>query len=235
VTAKYSGGAGIMAALAVMSSEAFAMFNRTTLLILLVALATGAGLWAAEYVYNRKGADGPELQTMRRLSTPRELPAFALRQSDRTQLLPGELHGHWTVVFLGFTFCPDVCPTTLTELARAQKRWAALPESTRPRVLFVSVDPERDTIEKLGEYAHAFHRDTLAATADVPALEAFAKSLSLVFVKKQLGDGPDQYTMDHSAALVVLDPKGRMAGVIQPPLEPEAIAADLIALTEAGP
>lgn len=212
------------------------MFNRTTLLILLVALATGAGLWAAEYVYNDRNTTGPELQTMRRLTTPRELPAFALQQSDRTQLLPGELRGHWTVVFIGFTSCPDVCPTTLAELAQAQTRWARLPESTRPRVLFVSVDPERDTIEKLGEYAHGFHKDTLAATADLPALEAFTHSLSLVFAKVPLGDdaAANQYTIDHSAALVVLDPQGRMAGVIQPPLKPKAIAEDLIALTEAG-
>ncbi len=212
------------------------MFNRTTLLILLVALATGAGLWAAEYVYSGRNATGPELQTMHRLTAPRELPAFALQQSDRTQLLPGELRGHWTVVFIGFTSCPDVCPTTLAELAQAQARWATLPESTRPRVLFVSVDPERDTIEKLGEYAHGFHRDTLAATADLPSLEAFTKSLSLVFAKVPLGDdaAANQYTIDHSAALVVLDPQGRMAGVIQPPLKPKAIAEDLIALTRAG-
>ena len=97
--------------------------------------------------------------------------------------MPGELKGHWTLVFLGFTHCPDVCPTTLAELAEAQKQWAALPEATRPRVLFVSVDPERDTPDRIGEYAHAFHRDTLAATADVPALESFAKSLSMVFAK----------------------------------------------------
>lgn len=221
------------AILPAISPEPTAMFNRTTLLILLVALATGAGLWAAEFVFDRREPAGPELRTVRRLSTPRELPAFSLRQSDRTELVPGELRGHWTVVFLGFTFCPDVCPTTLAELAKAQKRWSALPESTRPRVLFVSVDPERDTIEKIGEYAHGFHRDTLAATADIPTLEAFARSLSLVFAKVPLGkDAPaDQYTIDHSAALVVLDPQGRMAGVIQPPLEPEAIAEDLIALT----
>ena len=211
------------------------MFNRTTVLILLVALATGAGLLAAEYVYNRSEPAGPQLQTMRRLPTPRELPAFTLQQSDRTQLVPGELRGHWTVVFIGFTYCPDVCPTTLAELAQAQKRWAELPESTRPRVLFVSADPERDTIEKLGEYVHAFHKDTLAATADIPSLEAFAKSLSLVFAKVPLGKDapPEQYTIDHSAALVVLDPQGRMAGVIQPPLDPKAIAEDLIALTGA--
>ena len=212
------------------------MFNRTTVLILLVALATGAGLWAAEYFHDRRNVSGPALQTVRRLTTPRELPAFTLQQSDRTQLVPGELRGHWTVVFLGFTYCPDVCPTTLAELAQAQKRWVALPESTRPRVLFVSVDPERDTIEKIGEYAHAFHKDTLAATADVPSLEKFAKSLSLVFAKVPPADGApaDQYAVDHSAALVVLDPQGRMAGVIQPPFVPKAIAEDLIALTGAG-
>jgi protein SCO1 len=211
------------------------MFNRTTVLILLVALGTGAGLWAAEYFHDRRTVAGPELQTIRRLTTPRELPAFTLQQSDRTPLIPGELRGHWTVVFLGFTYCPDVCPTTLAELAQAQKRWTTLPESTRPRVLFISVDPERDSIEKLGEYAHAFHKDTLAATADIPSLEAFAKSLSLVFIKVPAGKDapPGQYTMDHSAALVVLDPQGRMAGVIQPPFQPKAIAEDLIALSGA--
>ena len=218
-----------------MTTEPAAMFNRTTLLILLVALATGAGLFAAEYVHNRGlQADGRQLQAVHLLSKPRELPAFTLQQSDRTPLVPGELRGHWTVVFLGYTFCPDVCPTTLAQLAQAQKQWAALPESTRPRVLFVSVDPERDTIERLGEYAHGFHRDTLAATADVPSLEAFARSLSLVFAKVPAPDGApaDQYSMDHSGTLAVLDPQGRMAGIVQPPLNPKAIAADLIALSK---
>lgn len=211
------------------------MFNRTTLLILLVALATGAGLMAAEHVFDRERApaSAPPMQTVRLMPQPRALPDFALQQSDRTQLLPGELRGHWTVVFIGFTFCPDICPTTLAELAQAQNRWGTLPESTRPRVLFVSVDPERDSIEKIGEYAHAFHKDTLAATADLPALQAFTKSLSLVFVKKPLGDDApaDQYTIDHSAMLVLLDPQGRMAGIIRPPFQPKAIAEDLATLT----
>ena len=80
------------------------MFNRTTLLILLVALATGAGLMAAEHVFDRNPAQAsaPPLKAVRLMSTPRVLPDFALQQSDRTQLLPGELRGHWTVVFIGF-------------------------------------------------------------------------------------------------------------------------------------
>src|SRR5690606_16195154 len=110
------------------------------------------------------------------------------------------------------------------------------PESTRPRVLFVSVDPERDTPDRIGEYAHAFHRDTLAATADIPALESFARSLSLVFAKVPLGDAPGQYTIDHSAALALLDPRGRMAGVVPGSAleDPAAIAADLSLLAQAS-
>jgi protein SCO1/2 len=211
------------------------MFNRTIALILIAALAAGLGLWAAQAWFDTPNAALPQTETVRLFPQPRELPAFSLQQSDRTRLVPGELKGHWTVVFLGFTHCPDVCPTTLAELAQAQKQWAALPDSTRPRVLFVSVDPDRDTPDRIGEYAHAFHRDTLAATADIPALEAFARSLSLVFMKVEPEDGApaNQYNVDHSAALAVLDPQGRMAGVIPPPLVPKSIAADLLALTQA--
>src|SRR3546814_16110905 len=118
------------------------------------------------------------MDTVTLFPQPRELPAFSLRQSDGTQLVPGELKGHWTLVFLGFTYCPDVCPTTLAELAQAQKQWETLPESTRPRVMFVSVDPDRDDPDRIGEYAPAFHRDSLDENAHVPALEKFANTLA---------------------------------------------------------
>lgn len=210
------------------------MFNRATLLILFAALGVALGLLAARYLLPHRASLAPRLQSVRLFQQPRELPAFELRQSDGTPLVPGELKGHWTLVFLGFTHCPDVCPTTLAALAGAQKQWATLPAGTRPRVLFVSVDPERDTPDVIGEYAHAFHADTLAATADIPALEAFAQSLSLVFMKAPAPAGApaDQYSVDHSAALAVLDPQARMAGVIQPPLEPAKIAADLLILSK---
>ncbi len=209
------------------------MFNRTTLYILIVAVAMGLGLWAAERFHGPGAASGAGLEAVRLFPQPRPLPDFALRQADGTQLAPGELKGHWTLVFLGFTHCPDVCPTTLAQLAQAQKQWETLPAPTRPRVLFVSVDPERDSADRIGEYAHGFHRDTLAATADVPALEAFAASLSMVFAKvpAPAGAPPDQYSVDHSATIAVLDPQARMAGVISPPFEPAQIAQDLLALS----
>lgn len=214
------------------------MFNRTTVYILIAALAAGLGLWAAIGHFGplTPAAARPELQAVRLFEPARTLPAFELTRSDGSRLEASELQGHWTVVFLGFTHCPDICPTTLAELARAQKAWEPIPEARRPRVLFVSVDPERDTPELIGQYAHAFHTDTLAATGSLPALEAFAKSLSMVFAKLPPPEGipADQYSIDHSATLAVLDPQGRMAGLIRPPLEPMKIAADLQTLTGAA-
>ncbi|TZF88255.1 SCO family protein [Cognatilysobacter lacus] len=213
------------------------MFNRTTLLVLAAALAAGLGLLAARFAFAPQTTHAPPMKAVHLIDPPRAVPAFSLRQSDGTPLVPGELKGHWTLVFLGFTHCPDLCPTTLAELARAQKQWESLPETTRPRVLFVSVDPDRDTPDRVGEYAHAFHRDTIAATADVPTLERFARSVGLVFAKSPpAADAPaDAYAVDHSATLVALDPDGRMAGIVQPPLDAGAIASDFTQLTKAAP
>lgn len=213
------------------------MSKRAVLLLVIAAIAAGLGLWASQrYSPATATAAKPAAASFTLLPTPRTLPAFTLQQSDGTPLTSDELQGHWTVVFLGFTHCPDVCPTTLAQLAGAQKQWAALPEASRPRVLFVSADPERDSPTLTGDYAHAFHADTLAATAPLPQLEAFARSLSLVFMKAPGASGkPGDYTIDHSAALVVLDPQARMAGVVQPPFDVKGIATDLATLTGAAP
>ncbi len=212
------------------------MFNRNVGIILLVALAAGLGLLAAQKFFAPDPVPGqPATESITFYPQPRPLPDFNLAQADGTRLIPGELKGHWTLVFLGFTFCPDVCPTTLAELAGAQKQWEGIPDSLRPRVLFVSVDPERDNSTRLGEYAHAFHKDTLAASGDLPSLEKFATSLGFVFQKvagRQFDVNPEDYTVEHSANLAVLDPEGRLAGLIRPPFTAQAIARDLQLLTE---
>lgn len=213
------------------------MSKRAILLLVAAALAAGLGLLASQrYFASPAAAPGPRVTSITLLPDPRTLPAFSLQQSDGTPLTGDELKGHWTLVFLGFTHCPDICPTTLAQLAGAQKQWAALPAASRPRVLFISADPERDSAELTGKYAHAFHADSLAATAQIPELEAFARSLSLVFMKSPGPSGkPDDYTIDHSAGFAVLDPQARMAGVIQPPFDVNAITADMESLTSSSP
>lgn len=219
------------------------MFNRQTLLVLLAALAAGLGLWAAQVAFGpapvatapataEPPVDPATLRAVSLFPQPRALPAWTLEQSDGTPLDGAELSGRWTVVFLGFTHCPDVCPTTLADLAQAQEVWEALPEERRPRVLFVSVDPERDTPARAGEYAAYFHPATLAATAQEPALQRFASGLGLVYMKVATEGG---YTLDHSNVLVLIDPQGRQAGLVRPPFVSAAIATDLTRLAEAAP
>ena len=215
------------------------MSKRAPLLILAALVAGGLGLWASQRMHGPVApavAPAPATKVVTVLPNARTLPAFELQQSDGTPLTADELKGHWTLVFLGFTHCPDICPTTLAQLAVAQKQWAAMPEASRPRVLFVSADPERDTPEMIGKYAHAFHPDTIAATAPIPQLQDFTRSLSLVFMKVPGDSGqPNDYSIDHSATLVLLDPQARMAGVVQPPFDIAGIASDLTALTQAAP
>ncbi|MGY0503913.1 SCO family protein [Luteimonas sp. e5] len=224
------------------------MFNRTTLIILVAAMAV-AGLLAGLAVFNRAPAPAPDsvadsavpLEAFKRFDQPREIPPVNLVRSDGQPLTTDSLEGHWTLVFIGFVHCPDICPTTLAQMKRAQNLWADLPEATRPRLLFVSVDPERDTPELVGRYANGFHADTIAATGELPALRTFARSLSLVFMKQppERGAPEDRYAVDHSASIAVLDPQVRMAGVITPDpatggFEPERIAAEFTALTQAA-
>lgn len=207
--------------------------NRKILFILTAAVAAGLGLALSVAVFKPvlPAKPLPALSAAKVIDSPRALPPFQL-QSASGPITADQLKGHWTVVFVGFTHCPDVCPTTLTDMARAQALWDAAGLKAKPRLLFVSIDPERDTPEKIAEYAAYFHKDTLTATAAEPQLTEFARSLGLVYMKVPQGDS---YTMDHSSTLVLLNPKAEFAGIIRPPLKPEAVGADLIALAKSRP
>ena len=216
--------------------------SRTLLIVLAALLAAGAGWYLSRAAFAPAPAPDPsakataikqQMRSVRLISPPRALPSWQLRLSDGGVATPATLQGRWTLVFLGFTHCPDVCPTTLAELAESQKAWAALPAATRPRLLFVSADPERDTPQITGDYAHYFHPETLAASPTPEQLAAFAKTLGLVYMKASEPDG--SYSVDHSATLVLLDPQGRQAGLLSPPLDWQAIADDLRLLTERAP
>ena len=207
--------------------------SRSTLLVLVAALAAGLGLFAAQKYFQPRPVAAPlALAAVRAIHPPSAIADFKLQRADGSTLTAASLRGHWTIVFMGFTHCPDLCPTTLAELAKAQRIWRKLPAGRRPRVLFVSVDPERDTPEKTGEYARFFSKDTIAAGGSPAAIASFAHTLGLVYMKVPLDNG--DYTMDHSATLVVLDALGRQAGLIRPPFRAGPIASDLARLSQSG-
>ena len=197
--------------------------------VLLIALAAGLGLWAGQRWFAPQPAVQQQLSSTVLYPQPRVLPEFQLDGGDGRPLDVATLRGRWHLVFLGFTHCPDICPTTLAQLAQAEKLLADLPEAQRPRIVFVSADPERDTPAKTAEYARYFSPGALGATADHTRLEPFVRSLHMVYAKSEGTNG--EYSVDHTAYIALLDAEARHVGMIRPPLDPAQIAADLRLLT----
>jgi protein SCO1 len=116
-----------------------------------------------------------------------------------------DFRGKAVVVFFGFTHCPDVCPTTLAEMAQVVKQLG--PDGERVQLLFVTVDPERDTREALAKYVTAFDPRFLGLYGDLDATRRVAKEFKIYFEKRKTGD---TYSVDHSAQSYVIDPQGRL-------------------------
>jgi len=197
----------------------------------LALLAAIAGYIASQRVFAPGAAALPLTATLL-YPEPRPLPAFTLTRDDGSALTEQDWRGRWRLLFFGFTNCPDVCPTTL---ASAKAALSALRKS-RPEaqvaVSFVSVDPERDTPDKLGAYVHYFDPAFEAASGTPEQLQALTKALWVVYEKVPNGPGPLDYSIDHTASLLLIDPHGRLVGQIRPPQRADAIAADLALLLD---
>lgn len=149
---------------------------------------------------------------------------FQLPDADGKVRSLQEFRGNAVVVFFGFTQCPDVCPTTLTELAQAKKLLG--PQGERVQGIFITVDPERDTPEVLKAYMANFDPGFVALRGTPEQLAALAKDFK-VYYKKVEGKTPTSYTMDHSAASFIYDPQGRLRLYTRYGLGAQALADDL--------
>jgi protein SCO1 len=133
-----------------------------------------------------------------------------------------DFRGKAVVLFFGFTHCPDVCPTTLADIAQAIKTLG--PDAERVQVLMVSVDPERDTQEALAKYVSAFDPRFLGLRGDLAATKKVANEFKIFFEKRKQGDS---YTVDHSGQSYVIDPQGRLRLLVRHDRIAQDLAADL--------
>jgi protein SCO1/2 len=155
---------------------------------------------------------------------------LALTGHDGKPRTLADFRGKVVVLFFGYTQCPDVCPTTLAELAEAMKRLG--PDAERVQVLFATVDPERDTPELLARYVPAFNPSFLGLDADATARTA--KEFKIIY-QKQPGREPGTYTMDHSAGTFVFDPQGRLRLYMSYGLGPDVFVHDIRELLRSTP
>ncbi len=149
---------------------------------------------------------------------------FALTDHTGKPRTLADFRGKAVVIFFGYTQCPDVCPTTMTGMAEAMKQLGA--DAAKVQVLFVSVDPERDTQELLAQYVPVFNPSFLGLYSDAQTIAKTAQDFR-VFYKKQPGSTPTTYTVDHTAGSYVYDPQGKLRLYIKHGEKPELIAQDL--------
>jgi protein SCO1 len=195
-------------------------------------VAVAAGMLLARALTTRASqATRAPLASGTLLTPARPLPEFALIDHAGQPFGPDRLRGRWSLLFFGFTSCPDVCPTTLALLAQVEKQLSDLPAEERPQVILVSVDPQRDTPEQLASYVRFFSPSFIGVTASQVSIKEFTRSMGVPVAITPTGEG--RYTVDHSAAVFVIDPAGELRALFSPPHSPDALAADLRRLKRA--
>lgn len=153
---------------------------------------------------------------------PQALSAFELTDEHNQPFGNERFEGQWSLVFLGYTYCPDVCPTTLALFKQLHASESGGPLSAVQYVL-LSADPERDTPGRLADYVGYFHRDFVGLTGTVADVASLAKQLSSLFARVPLEDG--DYLIDHSANIMIINPAGQYHGFIRQPHSVEQIKA----------
>ncbi len=191
--------------------------------VALAAMLAGAWLAAISREHDARAILLPD-QVITLFPAPKQLTAFTLADQENRVFDLASLKGKWSFLFFGFTHCPDICPATLAVLARARESIARNPAGGEAiQFVFVSVDPNRDTAGKLGQYVDHFDTTFLGVTGDSAQIGNLAGQLGAAY-QVAITPGLENYPVFHSAAVFLLDPRGRYHAVFTPPHDAEAIA-----------
>lgn len=201
------------------------------MLIALAALAVVGAFVAGIYLSTvHSGATVPKdaLQTATIYPDDFRRPAgFKLLDHHGETFDNQRLRGRWNLLFFGFTYCPDVCPMTLRVLDEINAQLAGTAAGNNLQIVFVSVDPERDSPERLREYVEYFNPGFLGVTGEHDQLQALTRSLGAFYSKaNEAAEGKD-YLVDHTASLFLLSPEGRVRALFSTPLKAGPIAGDI--------
>lgn len=179
--------------------------NSKTILFLVAFITMVLGAFTFKVL---KSNAEPDIQALI-YPKPKQLPDFTMTAHTNTEFSENNLLGKWSVVFFGFTYCPDICPTTMTDLGELAEN---LPDdvANKTQFLFVSVDPERDTVEQLANYVPFFNQEFIGAVGTPEQLEIFSKSLGAVYVKVPFGES---YQMQHTGRIFIINPAGQRFGI----------------------
>ena len=197
------------------------MDSRKIFIAAVAIIAIITGVWLS----NRMLSPPPMPQTATVLPAPTELAEFSLVAHTGDPFTRTDFAGHWNLVFFGFTHCPDICPITLQVLANARQAMQDQGLDELPRIVLVSVDPERDSPEVLAPYVGHFGASTIGITGELAEVRKLTDGLGVFFEKA--GEDGDDYSVDHSAVVIVVNPDGQFHALFGTPHEAENFARDL--------
>ncbi|QSB20325.1 SCO family protein [Pseudomonas sp. 15A4] len=205
--------------------------TQKTVLILVAILALVLGLTVYHTLSGIDQGDQTALVDAGIILLPqsRTVPDLSLTDQDAQPLSLSQLKGKWTVLFFGYTFCPDICPTTLAQLRQIKSE---LPGEAvdKLRIVLVSVDPDRDTPQQLKQYLGYFDKQFVGLRAPVDTLQKLANAVSIPYIPADTSK--PGYTVDHSGNLALLGPDGTQRGFIRAPLNSQKLVAQLPGLVE---
>ncbi|GFD89292.1 photosynthetic protein synthase I [Tenacibaculum sp. KUL152] len=193
--------------------------NQRILVGIVAFVALCVGIVGALYIAPPNADDKHQPKHFQAYPEPRALSPFSLTDHQGNSFTNSSLQGQWSLVFVGYTFCPDICPTTMAELNSVYPQLQAIESDEPIRVIFVSVDPKRDSINRLSEYVSYFNKEFVAVTGEHKALFPFVRNLGMMYAIAESTDNPN-YLVDHSASVVLIDPQVRVIGRFKPRREP---------------
>ena len=191
---------------------------KKTAVLLIAVIAMSAGFWLASEL--RTPDDGHAQLQGTVLKPPRQIQVPELTKQDGTPFTNEDLNGQWSLLFFGYTHCPDICPTTMNVLAEAKRK----SDGDFPRVVFVTVDPQRDTVDMLGDYVHYFDPEFTGVTGDENMIQALTLQASVLYMKVPGESGNENdYLVDHSSSILMINPQGQLAAFLGAPHTPGSI------------
>lgn len=197
--------------------------RRALLYVVAAAVAILIGLGIGYWTFSHTAAP-PETAALL-LNPPKALPAFSLEDDSGAAFAKADLNGHWSLLYFGYTHCPDACPTTLADLNKMMVQIKTLPAAEQPRVYFISVDPKRDTLTLLTQYVRYFNPGFTGVTGTLEQLRILTKPLGVAF-SYEPADQSGNYSVDHSSVVFLINPKGEEVAIYTPPMIPARMADD---------
>ncbi len=164
------------------------------------------------------------------LPQARIIKDFKLAGTKTPNFTKENLMGHWSLVFFGFTNCPELCPTTLAKLNQAYQILEKDQQNPMPQVVFISVDPDSDSPQRIATYLQGFNKNFLGATGSNQELDQLSQQLNVMYAKITPKEG-EHYTIDHTGTIIVVDPKGEFYALFTTPHDANNIAKDFATMT----